>query len=134
VIHTLDEGGPLPFPEQVVVGDVKSSDGKPVAGVAIKLFADGRLIEIAHTTSAGSYEMKLPLSVEKDESVVMWFVESSSTFLPQCIVLKKSSMARSVNLFSECLVDVRMRPQMRVDATMLTEGELLASLKTRDCL
>jgi hypothetical protein len=134
VIQSRDEGGPLPFPEQMVVGDVKDSAGKPIGGVAIKLFADGRLIEIAHTTSAGSYEMRLPLSVEQDETVIIWFTASTDEYLPQNVVLKKSSNARKTGLFSECALEVKMRPQMRVDVTMMTEGEIIASLKVRDCI
>lgn len=134
VIHSRKEGGPLPFPEQMVVGDVKDSGAKPIGGVAIKLFADGRLIEVAHTTSAGSYEMKLPLSVEKDETVIVWFIAGTDQYLPQSVLLKKSSTAARVGLFSQCALEVRMRPQMRVDVTLLTESEVVAALKVKDCL
>jgi hypothetical protein len=118
----------------MVVGEVRGSDGRPIGGVMVKLFADGHLVEIAHTTSAGSYEMPLPLNVERDETVVIWFVSTTGSLLPQCIVLKKSSNARKASLFSECTHEVRMRPQMRVDVTLVTEGELVASLKVKDCL
>jgi hypothetical protein len=134
VIYGREEGGPLPFPEQMVVGDVKDSSGNPVGGVAIKLFADGHLVEIAHTTSAGSYEMRLPLSVETDETVIMWFVAGTDQYLPQNVVLKQSSRANRIRLFSECAMEVKMRPQMRVDVTVMTESEFLASLKVKDCL
>jgi hypothetical protein len=134
VIHGREEGGPLPFPEQMIVGDVKDSGGKPIGGVAIKLFADGRLVEIAHTTAAGSYEMRLPLSVEKDETVIMWFMAGTDQFLPQSVILKQSSSASRIRLFSECTMEAKMRPQMRVDATMMTESEVLASLKVKDCM
>jgi hypothetical protein len=134
VSRRLDEGSPLPFPEQMVVGDVVGPDGKPLGGVMIKLFADGLLVDVGHTTSAGTYELRLPLSVERDETVVMWFVSTTGSVLPQCIVLKKSSQARKASLFSACIHEVRMRPQMRVDVTMMTESELVASLKMKDCL
>jgi hypothetical protein len=128
------EGATLPFPEQVVAGEVIGSDRKPIGGVMVKLFADGRLIEIAHTTASGSYEMKLPLSIEKDETVVMWFMASTDDLLPQCVLLKESAAARRAGLFSKCTPEVDMRPQMRVDMTLVTEAEFVASLKVKDCM
>jgi hypothetical protein len=118
----------------MVAGEVTGSDGMPIGGVMIKLFADGQLIEIAHTTAAGSYEMKLPLSIEKDETVVIWFVAGTDNLLPQCVLLKESSAAGKANLFSECTPSVNMRPQMRVDMTLVTEAESVAALKVKDCL
>jgi hypothetical protein len=120
----------------MVVGDVVGSDGNPIGGVMVKLFADGLLVEVGHTTAAGSFELRLPLSVERDETVVLWFMSTTGTasLLPQCVLLKKSSKAGKANLFSECTSKVRMRPQMRVDVTMLTESELVASLKLKGCL
>ena len=134
LLRSREQGGPLPFPEQMVVGEVTGSTGKPIGGVTVKLFADGRLVEVGHTTSAGSYEMRLPLSVERDETVVMWFASTTGNLMPQCVVLKKSSSARKASLFSECTLEVKMRPQMRVDVTLMTESEMVASLKMKNCL
>jgi hypothetical protein len=134
MLRTEEQGGPLPFPEQMVVGDVKDSKGTPLGGVTIKLFADGSLTEIAHTTATGSYEMRLPLSVDRDETVVMWFISTTEDLLPQYVVLKKSSGADRARLFSNCIIEVKMRPQMRVDATLLSESEFIASLKAKGCL
>ena len=134
VTRRLDKGAPLPFPEQMVVGDVLAADGKPIGGVMVKLFADGLMVEVGHTTAAGSYELRLPLSVERDETVVLWFMSTTGGYLPQCVLLKESSKAAKANLFSECIHEVRMRPQMRVDVTMMIESELVASLKLKGCL
>ena len=128
------EGAPLPFPEQMVVGTVTDASGGPLGGVTVKLFADGKLVEIGHSSSAGSYEMRLPLNVEKDETVVMWFVPGTGDLMPQMVVLKKSSVASDNNLFSQCAVEVRMRSQTRVDVRLVNESELISSLKTKGCL
>jgi hypothetical protein len=133
-LRTEREGGPMPFPEQVVVGKVTTAKGDPIGGVAVKLFADGMIVEVSHTTQSGDYEMRLPLSVESDETVVIWFIATSGDFMPQSVVLKKSRAASGAGLFSECTPETRMRPQMRVDAILMTEGELAASLKARGCL
>jgi hypothetical protein len=133
-IRTAQEGGPLPFPEQMVAGEITDSNGTKLGGVTVKLFADGRLVEITHTTAAGSFEMRLPLSIEDDESVVLWFVDSSGNYRAQYVVLKESSAAASANLFSDCIPEVRMRPQTHVSAVMLTEEETVASLKSKGCL
>ena len=134
MLRTEEEGGPLPFPEQMVVGDVKDSKGTPLGGVTVKLFADGRLTEIGHTTATGSYEMRLPLSVDRDETVVMWFISTTEDLLPQSVVLKKSSRADRAKLFSNCTMEVKMRPQMRVDVTLMSEDEFISSLKVKGCL
>ena len=128
------DGGPLPFPAQMIVGEVLGADTKPIGGVTVKLFADGKLVEIAHTTAAGEYEMRLPLSVEKDETVVLWFMPSTDDLLSQMVVVKKSSKARDARLFSRCLTEVRMRPQMRVDMSLLNKSEYISALKLKGCL
>jgi hypothetical protein len=134
VDRILDKGAPLPFPEQMVVGDVVGSDGNPIGGVMVKLFADGLLVEVGHTTASGAYELRLPLSVERDETVVLWFMSTTSSLLPRCVLLKESSRAAKTSLFSDCINEVKMRPRMRVDVTMMTESELVASLKLKGCL
>ncbi len=129
------EGGPLPFPEQMIAGDVTAGiTDTPVGGVMVKLFADGRLVDVAHTTSAGSYDMRLPLNVEEDETVVLWFIATSGNYVPRCVVLKKSASARTANIFSRCALKAEMRPRMQVDVRLMTEGEMVASLRDRDCL
>jgi hypothetical protein len=128
------EGGPLPFPEQMIVGEVTGPGDKPLAGVTVKLFADGTLVEVTHTTGNGAYEMPLPLRVEEDETVVLWFVATADDVLPRGVVLKKSSTAKGARLFSECALEAPMRPQMRVDVKLMTESETIASVKARGCL
>jgi hypothetical protein len=131
---TVDEGAPGPFPEQMIVGKVTASNDEPLGGVTVKLFADGRLVEVAHTTAAGDYEMPLPLSIDHDETVVLWFMETGGDYPLQEAVLKESSRASDAGLFSRCTRDAKMRPQMRVDFKMMTDSELAASYKTRGCL
>ena len=132
--RTVDEGAPQPFPEQMIVGKVTGSDDKPLGGVTIKLFANGRLVEVSHTTSAGDYEIQLPLRIDQDETVVLWFINTAGTHPPQKALIKKSSRAQGASLFSGCTREVRMRPQMRVDFSLMTDSELAASYKSRGCL
>ena len=54
--------------------------------------------------------------------------------MPKCVLLKKSSNARRANLFSRCVLEVEMRPQMQVDVRVMTEDETVASLKDSGCL
>ena len=134
LIQPQAQNAPLAFPEQMVSGNVTDSGGKPLGGVAIKLFADGKLVQVAHTTTAGAYEIRVPLDLEKDETVVLWFVSTTDPLMPQIILLKQSGASRSNGLFSPCTLKVKMRPQMRVDVKLLNENEVLASLKGRGCL
>ena len=132
--RTEPEGAPRPFPEQMVVGVVTGSDDKPVGGVTVKLFADGKLIEVAHTTSAGDYETLLPLRIDEDETVVLWFIDTAGNYPPQEVLVKESSEAQEVGLFSDCVREVRMRPQMRVDVKLMTDSEMMASYRSSGCL
>jgi hypothetical protein len=132
--RTEPEGGPLPFPEQMIVGMVTGADDKPIGGVAIKLFADGRIVEVSHTTSAGDYEIPMPLDVEKDETVVIWFTDSAGTYPPQEVLIKESSKAREAHLISKCTRAVKMRPQIRVDIKLMTDSQLMDSYKASGCL
>jgi hypothetical protein len=129
-----EDGAPLAFPEQVISGTVTDYAGKALGGVVIKLFADGDLVRMAHTTSNGAFEMPMPLNIEKDETVVMWFVSTTEPLQPQFVVLKQSSEAKGNRLFSPCALSAKMRPQMRVDVRLLTENEEMAVLKGKGCL
>jgi hypothetical protein len=112
--RTEPEGGPLPFPEQMIVGMVTGADDKPIGGVAIKLFADGRIVE--------------------DETVVIWFTDSAGTYPPQEVLIKESSKAREAHLISKCTRAVKMRPQIRVDIKLMTDSQLMDSYKASGCL
>ena len=133
-LPTTPENAAMSFPEQMISGSVTDSGDKPLGGVAIKLFASGNLVQVTHTTSNGAYELRVPLNLDKDETVVLWFLSTTEPLMPQTIVLKQSGAAHSGNLFSPCTREMRMRPQMRVDVRLLTEGEALAALRGRGCL
>jgi hypothetical protein len=128
------DGTPQPFPEQVIVGEVTGSDGKIIAGVTVKMFANGRLREISHTTAAGDYEIPMPLRIDENETVVLWFIDNGGNYPPQEVLLKESSKAKDAGLFSKCVDSVKMRPQMRVDVKMMTGSEQMASYNARGCL
>ena len=132
--RTVDEGAPQPFPEQMIVGKVTGSDDSELGGVTVKLFANGRLVGVSHTTSAGDYETPLPLRIDQDETVVLWFIDTAGNYPPQKALIKESSRAREASLFSRCIREAKMRPQMRVDFNLLTDSGLAASYKTRGCL
>jgi hypothetical protein len=100
----------------------------------VKLFADGVRVDVTHTTATGAYELRLPLDVEADETVVLWFISTTGNLLPQTVILKKSSAAMKANIFSRCVPEIRMRPQTRADVKLMTEAELAEMLKTKGCL
>jgi hypothetical protein len=133
-IQQQSQGAPLGFAEQMISGTVTDSFGKPLGGVAIKLFAAGSLVHVGYTTGSGAYEMPLPLNVDKDETVVLWLISTDRPLMPQHVVLKQSSYARKYDLFGPCVLEAKMRPQMRVDVKLLDENEELAALKARGCL
>jgi hypothetical protein len=128
------QNAPLAFPEQVISGNITDSAGEPLAGVIVKLFANGSLVKVAHSAPSGAYEMPMPLNLERDETVVLWFLSTGRPLQPQAVVLKQCSRARSQNLFSPCTLSAKMRPQMRLDIKLLTENEDLSALKGKGCL
>ncbi len=126
-------GTSLPFPKQFVLGQVKDLTGAGMAGTAVKLFADGELVASSKASPTGEFELDLPLIIETDETVVLWFVPTTDRYLMQAVVLKKSTVARQNGLFGRCAAEVEMRAQMRVDATLLTEDQMVESIKARGC-
>jgi hypothetical protein len=126
-------GTTAPFPRQFIVGKVTDIEGTGLRGTSVKLFANGELVESATTDPSGEYELDLPLNLEKDETVDVWFVPATDRYMMQCVVLKKSSVARQHRLFSSCVTEAPMHPQMRVDVSLMTEEQSLASIKARGC-
>ena len=126
-------GTSAPFPKQFIMGKVTNLAGAGMAGAVVKLFADGELVEAGLTNSSGDFELDLPLNMETDETVVMWFVPSTDKYLMQCVVAKKSSVATQHGLFGRCVTQVGLQAQMRVDVSLMTEEEAVASIKARGC-
>jgi hypothetical protein len=122
-----------PFPRQFIVGKVTGAGGTPMGGTGVKLFADGELVAWDQTNPSGDFELDLPLHMETDQSVVLWFVPSTDRYVMQAVVVKKSEVARMNGLFGPCAIEVDMQPQMRVDISLLTGDELVESIKARGC-
>jgi hypothetical protein len=126
-------GTALPFPKQFIMGKVSDAAGMGMGGCEVKLFADGEFIEADRTNAAGEFELNLPLNIETDETVVLWVVPPTDKYVMQCVVIKKSEVARNSRLFGPCAVEVSMEAQMRIEATVLTPEELAQSIKARGC-
>ena len=126
-------GTSLPFPKQFVVGKVMDVTGAGMGGVTVKLFADGELVESSRANAAGEFEIDLPLHLETDETVVLWFVPATDRYLLSCVVLKKSTAARQMGMFGRCANEVPMQAQMTLNASLLTQDQLMESIKARGC-
>lgn len=126
-------GTSAPFPRQFIVGKVTDAQGAGMGGTDVKLFADGDLVAWDQTNTSGDYELDLPLNIETDQSVVLWFVPSTDRYVMQSVVVKKSEVARLNGLFGRCITEADMQAQMRVDTSLLTEAEFVESIKARGC-
>ncbi|MGD9400729.1 MAG: hypothetical protein PVF95_00520 [bacterium] len=126
-------GTALPFPRQFIMGQVRDSGGIGIGGTTVKLFADGVFVEEDRTNSSGEFELNLPLNIETDETVVLWVVPPTDRYAMQCVVIKKSEVARNSRLFGPCAIEVEMKEQMRVEVALLTPDELLQSVRARGC-
>lgn len=126
-------GTSAPFPRQFIIGQVTDLAGEGMGGTGVKLFADGELVGSRRTNSSGEFELDLPLNIEADETVVLWFVPGTDRYLMRAVVLKKSRVAAQNGLFGRCATEVEMEAQMRVDALLLTEEQTVEALKTKGC-
>lgn len=126
--------GSMGFPEQVLVGRVSDSKGTPIEGVIVKLFASGKLIQAARSSASGDFEMKIPLNLDADETVTIWFVPTTGSMMPKMVLLKKSSSAHKAGLFSQCVDEFRLTQQTRIDVKLLQENEYIANIKAKGCL
>lgn len=126
-------GTALPFPKQFIMGKVTDAAGTGIAGTEVKLFADGEFVEEDRTSPSGDFELNLPLNIETDETVVLWVVPPTDRYVMQCVVIKKSEVARTSRLFGPCAIEVEMKEQMRVEVSLLTADELIQSIRSRGC-
>lgn len=126
-------GTSAPFPRQFIMGKVTDLGGTGMAGTGVKLFADGEIVEAGQTNSSGDFELDLPLNIETDETVVLWFVPSTDRYVMQSVIVKKSTVAGQSGLFSRCANEVSMQAQMRIDVSLMTEAEAVASVKAKGC-
>ena len=126
-------GTAAPFPRQFIMGKVTDVAGAGMGGTGVKLFADGELVESGQTNSSGDFEIDLPINIETDETVVLWFVPSTDRYVMQCVVAKKSAVAKQYGLFGRCVTEAQLQAQMRVDVSMMTEDEAVAHIKAKGC-
>ncbi|MGQ9602795.1 MAG: carboxypeptidase-like regulatory domain-containing protein [bacterium] len=122
------------FPEQIFIGNVTDSKGNPLENVMVKFFANGRLVQSTRTTASGDFELKIPLNLDADETITIWFLPVTGNMMPKMAILKKSSAADKAGLFSPCADQVKLREQMRLDVRLLQEGEYVSNLKAKGCL
>jgi hypothetical protein len=126
-------GTSAPFPRQFVMGKVTDLAGTGMGGTKVKLFADGEILESVQTNPSGYYEIELPLNIEKNQTVVLWFVPGTDRFLMQCVVLKKSQVADHNAIFGPCATTANIAAQMSLDVTMMTEDQLIEAIKAKGC-
>ncbi len=127
-------GASMGFPEQILVGRVGDSKNNPIEGVMVKLFANGKLVGSTKTAASGDFELKVPLKLDADETVTIWFIPSTGNLMPKMVVLKQSAAAQKGGLFSPCIDQAKLSQQTRLDVRLLQEGEYIASLKAKGCL
>ncbi|UCF79320.1 MAG: carboxypeptidase regulatory-like domain-containing protein, partial [Candidatus Eiseniibacteriota bacterium] len=60
--------------ETSISGSVSDQTQNPMSGVMVKLFVDGLNVASATTDLAGSYELRYPIDVGKDKTVMLWYV------------------------------------------------------------
>ncbi|MCK4302939.1 MAG: carboxypeptidase regulatory-like domain-containing protein [Candidatus Eisenbacteria sp.] len=118
----------------VLTGKVSSDSGTGLAGVQIKIFEEGFLVNDTETGSDGSYRLEFSYLPDIDWTILVWFVLPGSDLIPEIMILRESLKSKDMELWSPCLPRIHLNARMRHDVTLLTEAAKLAQISELDCL
>jgi hypothetical protein len=120
--------------EGVLTGKVTSAAGAPLAGVKVKLFEEGFLLNETTTGADGSYELNVDYLPDIDWTVMVWYVAPNPSLLPEILILRESLKSKELGLWSPCLPRLELRRTMSFDVTLMAEEKKLEQMTTMDCM
>ena len=115
-------------------GTVTDASGAGLAGVDVKVFEEGFLIQETQTTAGGAYEIGFRYLADLNWTMVVWFVPPSTELICEIVILRESLKSKELDLWSPCLPRIELEPIMKYDAQLLTEAGKLAQMSELDCL
>ncbi len=109
-----------PIEGETSIGGMVSDQAKnAMPGVHVKLFVDGLNVAAVTTDLAGAYNLRYPIDIGKDKTVVLWYVAPGSEWVPKAVVLHESRAALSTRLISLCIPRVQVKPFLEFNVTMV---------------
>jgi len=114
-------------------GTVKDVEGAGKANVQVKVFVDGFAQGQAVTGADGSYSLTYSYDPAADVSIIVWYVPPAG-FVPELVVLRESTRARQMGLWSPCVVRAPLAPSVTHDAVVYTESGKFDALSQSGCL
>jgi len=115
-------------------GRVTGTDGKGLAGVAVKLFEEGFLLAETATAGDGSYRLEVGYLADSDWTLMVWFVPPDADLVPEIVILRESLKSQELGLWSGCLPRIDLQPVMSFDALLVDEEQKLEQMSRMDCV
>jgi hypothetical protein len=109
-----------PIEGETSIGGMVSDQVKnAMSGVQVKLFVDGLNVAAVATDLAGAYNLRYPIDIGKDKTVVLWYIAPGTEWVPKAVVLHESRAALSARLISSCIPRVQVKPFLEFNVTMV---------------
>jgi hypothetical protein len=124
-----------PIEGETSIGGLVSDQMKnPMSGVQVKLFVDGLNVASVPTDLAGAYNLRYPIDIGKDKTVVLWYVASETDWVPKAVVLHESRAALSARLISSCIPRVQVKPFLEFNVQMVDVSTRNRQVAQSGCL
>jgi hypothetical protein len=119
--------------EASLSGTVSDEDGLGLGGVQVKVFVGGSLKGSGISGGNGGYEVTFRYDELGDESIIAWWVPQAG-YVPEIAVLRESTAAKKLELWSPCLPRIDIGPTISYNPTIYTEEKKFEQLGQSDCI
>ena len=120
--------------ETSISGLVDDQTKNPMPGVKVKLFVDGLLVISTVTDQAGAYNLRYPIDIGKDRTVMLWYVAPGTEWVPKAVVLHESRAAIAAHLISTCIPRVQVRPYLEFNVQIVDVQTRSKQIANSGCL
>jgi hypothetical protein len=117
-----------------ISGLVSDQYKKPLTGAQVKLFVDGIMVASVIADAGGFYNLKYPIDIGKDKTIVLWYVAPTSDWVSKAVVLKESKAALAAGLISPCIPRVDVKPFLEFNVQMVDVATRNKQLAQSGCL
>jgi hypothetical protein len=116
-----------------LTGTVTDPEGVGQGGVQVKVFVDGFVRGSAVTGGTGQYDLTYRYDQLGDQTIVVWFLPQAG-YVPEILVLRESTAAKQMGIWSPCLSRLTIAPSLQHDVTVYTESGKFDALSQSECL
>jgi hypothetical protein len=107
-------------------GEVTDADGRPLAGVTVRLFVGGSPVASARTDSSGAYDLAFAVDPNGRETMLACAVAPRPDLVSEWAILRESSEDRDAKLWGPCVPRIGLSRSARwsvgiLDATGVRE-------------